>query len=186
MSKILVIVGMAGAGKSSCVDYIAAKDIPKVYFGGVIVDETKRRFGEVTQEKERLVREELRAKEGKGAVAARIIPQIKELLKTHNHVIADGLYSWTEYRIFKDTFGDDALVIAVTAPRATRHARLLHRPVRPLTTEEAQTRDYAEIEFLEKGGPIANADYTINNDGSTETLFKDLEAVLQKAGFYSS
>lgn len=184
MCKVIVIVGMAGAGKSSCVDYIKQKDVPSVYFGGVVVDETIRRYGAAIQEKERIVREELRAKEGKGAIAKRIIPKIDELLKTNKQVIADGLYSWTEYRLFKEKYDDDLLVVAVTAPLKLRHQRLAERAYRPLTSEEALTRDYAEIEFLEKGGPIANADYTLVNDRTPKELFEALEEILQESSFY--
>lgn len=180
--KVLVIVGMAGAGKSSCVEYLKQKNWPSVYFGGVVVSETQRRFGKVTPEKERVVREELRVDEGKGAIAARIIPQINALLTQHPVVIADGLYSWTEYRLFKDRYKDDAVVIAITAPRALRHSRLGIRPLRPLTSAQATTRDYAEIENLEKGGPIANADFTLQNDGTPKRLFEQLDSVLDKIG----
>jgi dephospho-CoA kinase len=48
------------------------------------------------------------------------------------------------------------------------------RKTRPLTAEEVTKRDYAEIENIEKGGPIANADYTLVNDKNKEKLLKDL------------
>lgn len=179
--KVIAIVGMSGTGKSTVVDYLTERGYPKVYFGGVIVDEARRRFGpSASQAQERLVREELRAQEGKGAVAARIIPKIEALLKTHEVVVADGLYSWSEYRIFKEKYGNQAVVIAITSSRQTRHQRLSTRPERPLTPEEANTRDYAEVEFLEKGGPIANADYTICNDGTPDELFTKFSALLQQ------
>jgi dephospho-CoA kinase len=182
--KILVLVGMPGAGKSTCVDYLATKNIPSVYFGGVVVDETHRRYGKVNEELEKGVREELRAKEGKGAIAKRMIPKIEALHEEgHDRIVADGLYSWTEYKIFKERWGDDAIIVAIAAPRKVRHQRLADRPVRPFTDEEVTQREYNEIEGIEKGGPIANADYTVVNDGAPEGLLEQFEKVLADIGF---
>lgn len=186
--SILFLVGMTGAGKSTCVEHLNAKGIPDVYFGGVIVDEVKRRFGEdgVTEAREKLVREELRAKDGMAAVALRVIPKIDELLKTHKRVVADGLYSWSEYKVLKEHYRDDALIVAITAPRHVRHQRLAHRPVRPLTSEQAAAREYAEIENIEKGGPIANADYTLSNSSDPAEMLQELDNLLTDVGFFES
>jgi len=181
MNKIITLVGMPGAGKSFCVDYLTSLGYPKVYFGGVVVDETIKRYGATTPEHERIVREEFRAKDGMGAIAKRIIPQINDLLEDNDIVVADGLYSWAEYKMFKTAWADDAVIIAIAAPRALRHARLANRPVRPLSEAEVSAREYAEIENIEKGGPIANADYTIVNDRTTKVLLADLQAVLKAA-----
>lgn len=182
--KILVLVGMPGAGKSTCVDYLTAKDVPSVYFGGVVVDETRRRYGKVNEDLEKSVREELRAAEGKGAIAKRIIAKIEKLHKEgHHRIVADGLYSWTEYKIFKERWGDDAIIVAIAAPRRVRHERLANRPVRPFTDGEVTKREYNEIEGIEKGGPIANADYTLVNDSEPEKLLEQFERVLTEIKF---
>lgn len=181
--KVLALVGMPGAGKSFCVEHLQEKGIPSVYFGGVVVDEAKKRYGETNEKYEKAIREEFRDIDGKGAIAKRIIPQVQELFKTHDRVVADGLYSWTEYKMFKDAFGENAIIIAIAAPRATRHVRLANRPVRPLTEAEVSSREYAEIENLEKGGPIANADYTIVNDEDPYALLERLDHVLREIDF---
>lgn len=177
--KVLVFVGMPGAGKSVCVDYMKAKGWPSVYFGGITLDEIKRRGMEVDAASEKFVREDIRAKEGKGAYAVRIIQQIEDIFDQGSDcVVVDGLYSWTEYKIFKDSFGDSAIIVGIVAPRTIRHARLASRPDRPLTEEEASSRDYAEIENIEKGGPIANADYYLANEISVERLQANLQKLL--------
>lgn len=183
-AKIIVLLGMPGAGKSTCVDYLTSKGIPSVYFGGVVVDETQRRYGEVKPELEKIVREDLRAHDGMGAIAKRIIAKIDELISQgQTQIVADGLYSWTEYKMFKERWGDSAIMIAIAAPRRVRHERLAHRPVRPLTDEEVTAREYAEIENIEKGGPIANADYTLVNDSKPDDLIKQLDQVLTELHF---
>ena len=178
--KIIVFVGMPGAGKSFCVDYLIKKGLPSVYFGGITVDEVKARGLEVNEKNEKMVREDIRLKEGKDAYAKRIISQIEVLTQEgQQQIVVDGLYSWSEYKVFKEIFGDSALIIAVTAPRKVRHQRLVNRPVRPLTEQEATAREYAEIENLEKGGPIANADYTLVNDTTPEELLTKLDSILK-------
>jgi dephospho-CoA kinase len=177
--KVLVFVGMPGAGKSVCVEYLKKKGMPFCYFGGITLDEIKNRGMEVNEASEKLVREDIRAKEGKGAYAVRIIKQVEQFFEQGEpYVVVDGLYSWTEYKIFKESFGDNAIIIAIATPRRVRHERLATRPVRPLTEEEATDRDYAEIENLEKGGPIANADYFLANDADVAALEADLASLL--------
>lgn len=179
--NLIVLVGMSGAGKSFCVDYLKGKGWPSVYFGGITLDEVKNRGLDINPDNEKFVREDIRIKEGKDAYALRIIAQIEELVANgDNTIIVDGLYSWSEYKVFKDRFGDRAAVIAIVAPRRVRHQRLANRPVRPLNEQEVTAREYAEIENIEKGGPIANADYFIGNDGTTEQLISDLESVLKQ------
>ncbi len=181
--KVLALVGMPGAGKSFCITHLEEKGIPSVYFGGITIDEVKARGLIVNETNKKFVREDIRAKEGKGAYAQRIILKINELFKTHDRVVADGLYSWTEYKLFKETFGKNALIVAIAAPRHIRHERLAHRPVRPLTEAEVTSREYAEIENLEKGGPIANADYTIVNEEDPYALIERLEHLLHQVDF---
>lgn len=181
VNKAIVFVGMPGAGKSICVELLKEKGLPLTYFGGITIDELKRRELEISEANERMVREDIRAKEGKGAYATRILAQVQDLFeKGHNLVVVDGLYSWTEYKIFKDSLGNNAIIIGIVAPRLERHARLAMRPKRPLSPEEADARDYAEIEHLEKGGPIANADHYILNDGTLAETQNALLRLLQK------
>src|SRR3989344_4995558 len=69
---------------------------------------------------------------------------------------------------------------AIRVARRIRYARLMARAVRPLTQEEAQQRDHAEIENIEKGGPIAMADYLLINESSREAFLDELEQLYQK------
>ncbi len=184
--KIVAFVGLTGSGKSSAVDYLTDKGYPKVYFGGVILDAMTKAGLEHTQENERPFREKLREREGKDFVANRIVTQIRGLIDAgQRRIIADGLYTWTEYKILKKEFPGELTVVAVVTPKHLRHHRLTMRPIRPLTTEEANQRDWAEIENLEKGGPIAIADHYIMNDGNLDRFHEQIDTELEHIKFYN-
>ena len=74
------------------------------------------------------------------------------------------------------------IVLCITCDRALRYARLTERPERPLTVVEAIERDFREIDHLEKGGPIAIADYTLINNGTAEALLQTLEDLMARLG----
>jgi len=141
------------------------------------MQELEKRGLPIKEANEKAVREELRAKHGMDAYAKLLLPSIKESLATSPTVI-DGLYSWAEYKFLKSLFGEQMKVVAVYTTRSTRYARLSQRPDRPLSLAKAEQRDYAEIENVEKGGPIAIADYTIVNDGTKKSLFRAVDKLL--------
>jgi dephospho-CoA kinase len=167
---------MCGSGKSEVAKIIEQKGYSKVYFGSVTIEEVEKRGLEVTEENEKTVREELRKTYGMAAYAILNLPKIEEGLKKGN-VLIDGLYSWEEYKILKNKF-NDMIVLTIFTPLKNRYERLTKRPSRPYTLEQAKERDYSEIENLDKGGPLAIADYTIINDGTLEELKQKVEAFL--------
>jgi dephospho-CoA kinase len=182
--KIVAFVGLAGSGKSSAAEYITAKGYPKVYFGGIIYQAMNEAGIEITPDSQRIFREEIREREGKDFVVKRAIKQVHDLIESgQKHILLDGLYSWTEYRILKHEFPGELSVIAIITPKKLRHRRLATRPERPFTAKEANERDWSEIENLEKGGPIAMADFFVMNDGSIDDLHKRIDEVLETIEF---
>jgi len=182
--KILAFVGLPGAGKSTAVDYLTDKGHPKVYFGGIVLDAMRHAGLEINEHNEKRFREELREKEGKDFIVTRIIDQINHLADAGQHrIVADGLYTWTEYKLLKRAFPGELHVVAVVTPKHLRYHRLSNRPVRPLNEQEASERDWAEIENLEKGGPIAIADHYVINDGSVEELQAKLKDIVTHLDF---
>ena len=183
-ANIVAFVELTRSGKTEAVNYVVGKGVPKVYFGGVILSAMKDAGIEWTEYNERQFREEIRAREGKDFVVKRIIKEIHDLASAGQHyIVADGLYTWTEYKALKHEFSSELTVVAVVAPKRLRHRRLTTRPVRPLTVEEANSRDWAEIENLEKGGPIAIADYFVHNDSSLDKLYQQIDCVLDDIRF---
>lgn len=182
--KILAIVGMAGSGKSVVIDYLTSRRVPKSYFGGMTLGEMEKRGIEITPENEKIFRKQIREEEGADWVARQVIAEVNDLIAAgQKRIVLDGLYSWTEYRTLKREYPGELMVIAVVSARKLRYARLGARPVRPFDAQAARERDYHEIENIEKGGPIAIADYYILNDGSVEDLEAQLKKILSEIDF---
>ncbi len=176
--QLLAIVGMPGAGKSVVVDYLRSKRWTVVHFGGVTIREIEKRGLLVNEANERIVREDLRKEHGMAAFAKLSMKDVLTGLSKGPTVI-DGLYSWSEFKFLRNRLSKGFFLVNVFASKQIRYDRLLHREVRPLSHEEAEARDFAEIENLEKGGPIAMADFTLLNDGSIEELYLGIDRLLE-------
>lgn len=186
-AKIITLVGLAGSGKSSAVEYLTEKGFPKIYFGGVIYKAMDEAGIEKTWDNQQQFREEIRRREGKDFVIKRVIKNIHDLINAgQNKIVLDGLYTWSEYKFLKHEFPGQVVVIAIVTPKYLRYQRMAKRIERPMQPHEVDQRDWSEIENLEKGGPIAIADYFIINDGSLEQLHQKIDAATHDAHFCKS
>lgn len=188
MHKLVCITGLTGSGKSVASDYFVKKGFNFLRFGQITLDEIKRLGLEPNEQNERPIREGLRKKYGMAAFAILNLPKLKKLLK-QGDTLGDGLYSLEEYKVLKKEFGKNFVVIAVYAPPMTRYDRLTSRKLhkhdtnfrnRPATLKDAQSRDYSELENLNKGGTIALADYTILNTKDIKYFNKQLKEVYEE------
>jgi dephospho-CoA kinase len=174
--KVIAVVGMTGSGKSEAARVFREKGFATVRFGDVTDEELRKQGLPLTEENERPVREAFRKKHGMAAYAILNLPRIDAALRKSN-VVVDGLYSWEEYIKLKEYFGDSLIIVAVYSSPRMRYKRLGSRKIRPLTPEEAESRDHAEVENMNKGGPIAMADYTVINEYSYDKLKEQVEEI---------
>ena len=177
--KVVSIVGMTGAGKSEVSRVFEQNGFIRVRFGDITDEEVKQRGLELNEANERYIRELLRQEHGMSAYARLNLPRIDSALE-HSDVVIDGLYSWEEYTFLKTCYGENFWVVAVWASPRTRYQRLTTRLERHLTLEEAVNRDRVEIENINKGGPIAMADFTIKNETSLEEMRREAERIITK------
>ena len=179
MNKIIAIVGMCGSGKSVASEYLVNHGYQKVYFGGITYDRLKEEGIERTAETEKKMREYLRAQYGMGCYALLSLPQIKELYQKGN-VVIDDLYSWSEYELLKKEFGENIILLGIVTDKKLRYSRVAIRPGRSYNNEEVKDRDLSELAKLEKGDPIAFADYYVLNNGTKEEYHKRLDEILNE------
>lgn len=182
-NKLLIaFVGMPGSGKTEACSYVHSKGLPFVRFGDITDEGLQALELPLTPENERNFREDLREKHGMAAYAIKSESKIEKSLQTNEMVLLDGLYSWAEYIYLKQKFPGLLLVHVYATPKV-RYKRLAVRKVRPIEASEAYRRDIAEIEKLDKGGPIAIADYIIENNGEdVHQLHKKVAKVLEEIG----
>ncbi len=188
--NIVAVVGMCGAGKSEVAEQFVNAGYAYVRLGQITIDEIKNRGLEISEINERKIREELRAQHGMAAFAKLNTPKFEANFAMGKDVLADGLYSWSEYKMLKEKYGQHLIVVCVYAPPAVRYGRLENRhrqhtddaevKFRSLSREQAAERDYKEIENIEKGGPIAIADYTIVNTGTLDQLHQEAQKIIEQ------
>jgi dephospho-CoA kinase len=136
---------------------------------------------------EKFVREDMREQEGPAVLAKRVATKAQGYIADGAEaIVLDGLYSWTEYKYLRSVFGDSLVVVAVTAPRQERYRRVLARTDahrKYTSAAQVEEREIDEIENLEKGGPIAFADYTFTNDREgKEHLLGQVDVLVKQLG----
>ncbi len=172
-------MGLTGSGKSEITNILESEDYSRIRFGDITEDLLKKEGKEINEINEKAMREGIREKYGMAAYAKLNFPKIKSNVDEGKKVVIDGLYSWEEYKLLKEEF-PDLFIVSVQASPQTRYSRLAGRDIRPLTNQEAISRDLAEIENINKAGPISMANHTILNEGSKEELKTNLMKVLGK------
>ncbi|MDP2718448.1 MAG: AAA family ATPase [Dehalococcoidia bacterium] len=177
MNKVIAIVGMAGSGKSEVTREFEKTGYKRIRFGDITDLEIKRRGLKLDEKNERFIREMLREEHGMAAYALLNLPKITESLE-RSSVVIDGLYSWEEFKLLKERLINELIILAVYASPKTRYKRLLGRRERNLDLGDAQRRDAAEIEKINKGGPIAMADFTVVNDTSLVDLLSKTREII--------
>jgi dephospho-CoA kinase len=178
MTKLIVcLTGMPGAGKSTIADGLKFKGYDIINMGNAVRAEAKNRNLEPTGQNLGNLMLELREKNGQGAVAELVIPQIKN--SKSNVIVIDGIRSNAEIEVLRK-YGTVKL-LAIHASTSTRFGFLKQRGRSddPQTKENFEERDNREI-GVGISNSIALSDETISNNNLTkdeliEHTFKIIE-----------
>ena len=127
MSKVLVLTGLPGSGKSVASEIAKTMNIPIIIMGNVIRRETAERGLEPNSRNIGMVAMDLREKFGDDVVLQRIWPIISEELKQNNLVIIDGMRSIAEKNALVQLMGFEPEILAILASEDIRNSRLIER-----------------------------------------------------------
>jgi adenylate kinase len=179
---ILAIAGLPGSGKTEAAKFFSDKGLPVVQFGKIIndyIDKKKSAHDEATHKK---IRESLRKKYGKEALAILNEERIKKGLEKGSIVIIDGIRSWEEFLYLQKKFKKTKVVILLLyADKEVRDRRLIKRKRR--NNLKGRQRDINELIGTNMGPTMAMADFIIDNNGSLEEFKEKLETIYRKVYF---
>ena len=168
---------MPGAGKSTIADGLKSKGYEIVNMGNAVREEAKKRNLESSRENLGKLMLELREKNGPGAIAELIKPEIES--SSSNVILVDGVRSNDEIQVLKK-FGNVKL-LAIHASTGTRFDFLQKRGRSddPQTQEHFEERDNREL-GVGISNSIALSDYAISNIGlSKDELIESGFKVIQ-------
>jgi len=162
---------MPGAGKSTIADGLKSKGYEIINMGNAVRNEAKRRNLEPTGPNLGKLMLELREKNGPGAVAELVKPEIEN--SKSNVIIIDGIRSSPEIEVLKN-YGKVKL-LAIHASTNTRFEFLQSRGRSddPKTKENFEERDTREL-GVGISNPIALSDDAISNNNLTKEELVDL------------
>jgi len=174
--KLIVVVGMPGSGKSTCIEAMKSLGLPVVCMGDVVREEVRRRGLEPSPQSFAEVAQDLRRRYGPAAIAMLTAEKIRSL--DAPAIIVDGVRSLDEVEYFRRNVSEDIVIVAVHASPRTRFERLRRRGREddPRTWEEFVERDMRELGWG-IGSVIALADHMIVNEGSLEELHEKCRTV---------
>ncbi len=168
---------MPGAGKSTIAEGLKPKGYDIVNMGNAVREEAKKRNLESTSSNLGKLMIELREKNGLGAIAELIKPEIES--STANVILIDGVRSSDEIQVLRK-FGNVKL-LAIHASTDTRFS-FLHKRGRsddPQTKEHFEERDNREL-GVGISNPIVLSDHAISNTGlSKDELIENAFKIIQ-------
>jgi dephospho-CoA kinase len=156
---------MPGAGKSTIADGLKSKGYDVINMGNVVRAEAKNRNLEPTGPNLGKLMIELREKNGQGAIAELVVPQIENT--ESKVVIIDGIRSNAEIEVLRKH--GTVKLLAIHASTNTRFGFLKNRGRSddPQTKENFEERDNREI-GVGISNSIALSDETISNNNLTK------------------
>lgn len=176
MSRVLVLTGLPGSGKSVASEIAEKMGIPVFTMGDVIRTETAKRGLEPNGDNIGEVAVDLRKKFGDDIVLRRLWPDIHRGVNKHPLVLIDGMRSIPEKDTLVELLGEKPDILAIIASEGTRNSRLSGRG--RSDDEGTSIRDTRErswgVEAL-----ISEANHRIQNENDINYFREEVKALLE-------
>ena len=175
-----MIIGVAGypcSGKNEVSSQLKKRGFKIFHMHEVVMEEVKKRGLEINEKNMGMVANRIREEYSKGYIASCMVERTRQ----HENVCIDGIRDFHETNIFRNAFGKNFILIAVTAGRETRLKRALLRGREDdVKDKEAfYEKDAREASWgLDKA--LEQADLSIDNEGSFAEFKKKVKSALDK------
>ena len=172
---------MPGAGKSTIAEGLKPKGYDIINMGNAVREEAKKRNLESTGSNLGKLMLELREKNGPGAIAELVKPQIES--STANVILIDGVRSNDEIQVLRKSGNVKLLAIHASTNTRFNFLQKRGRSDDPQTKEHFEERDNREL-GIGISNSIALSDDAISNTGLTkdkliETAFKIIQSWIE-------
>lgn len=181
MTKLIVcLTGMPGAGKSTIAEGLKSKGYDAINMGNTVRSEAKKRNLEPTSSNLGKLMLELREKNGPGAIAHLVIPEIEN--SKSDVIIIDGVRSNAEIDVLKKYGIVKLLAIHASIDKRFEFLQQRGRSDDPKTKENFEERDSREL-GVGISNSIALSDDAITNNNKTkeeliDSAFKKIQSWL--------
>ena len=176
MSRVLVLTGLPGSGKSVASEIAGMMGIPVITMGDLIRAETAIRGLEPNGDNIGKVAVDLRKEFGDDVVLRRLWPDIQAAVSKHPLVLIDGMRSTPEKEALIELMGNEPDILAILASERIRNSRLSGRG--RSDDEGTSTRDTRErnwgVEAI-----IDEANYRIRNEDGLNSFRAEVKALLE-------
>jgi dephospho-CoA kinase len=176
MTKLIVcLTGMPGAGKSTIAEGLKLKGYDIINMGNTVRTEAKKRNLDPTGTNLGKLMLEIREKNGPGAIAELVIPEIEN--SKSNVIIIDGIRSNAEIDVLKKYGIVKLLAIHASIDKRFEFLQKRGRSDDPKTKENFKERDTRELGVGISNSIALSDDAITNNNKSKEEL---IEASFEK------
>ena len=168
--KLIAFTGMPFSGKTEAVKIARKMNLDVIRMGNIVWEEVKKKGLKLNDKNVGFIANQMRDKFGKDIWAIKTIEKIKLKNKVQTIVI-DGVRCYEEVARFKNSIGNDFLLIAINSSDYLRHKRALIRGRKDdsKVIRKIKERDKREIAWGIKD-VINCADIIISNDDCLEDL----------------
>jgi dephospho-CoA kinase len=178
MARLIAVSGLAGAGKTTAIDFLETAGFGRrVYVGQLVLDAVRDRGLPPGPQSEKEVRLDLRNKHGLAALAHLAAPHVNEILKSNYNVLLDAVLTEEELAHYQLHCDRGLALIMISASFDIRAGRLSQRSERRLNATDLRTRDDIENNVLRLDRLTALASAQLVNEYSLEIFQRQLESV---------
>lgn len=177
---IIGITGTLGAGKGTVVDYLVNKKSFCHYsVSGYLKEELQKQNREIDRTNMQDIANEIREKFGPDYITKMLFEKAKQ--KNHDAII-ESIRNPKEAEFIKSHNGK---LFAVTSLQKTRYKRIKERQSEKdsVSFKEFQSQEAREMQNIDPNAQnllkcIEMADFIVNNDGSLENLYEQIEKII--------
>lgn len=169
MARIIGLAGKTGSGKDAAARWVAAQGGMVRKHSAILRAMLERNGREPVPERMSALFEAIAGQLGYQWIAVDVAEDLQRSLPGGSMAAINGIRNAHEVALYRERFGDDFRLVALSAPQMTRFGRVRNRGERP-NERDMSWDDFLAIESLEahtgEAAVMAMADIEISNVGT--------------------